>query len=92
MIILVFRAVPVDARIEAFLRITNGVNLQVVIKGHIRNMLMSAHHVANTTAALILLNPATEMVFYLKEAEAVREYTQLDFYHKSSHHSFNTYI
>lgn len=63
-----YRAVPVDNRIEAFLEITKQAALQLAMKGHTRSMLMSAHHTKNATAALVLLDPTIEMVFYLKEA------------------------
>lgn len=92
MILLVYRAVPEDTRIEAFLNIFKSATLQVTMRGHTRSMLMSAHHIGNTTAALILLDPTTEMVFYLKETESVKEYTQLDFYSKSSKSSFDAYL
>lgn len=59
MILTVFRTIPTDNTIEAFLKIKSNQCLQENIKQHTRSMLMSANNIATTTAALIFLDPKT---------------------------------
>lgn len=72
MLLLVTRSVPIDYRVDAYLKISAVDSLKVAMRGHWRSLLMSAHQTANTTAALILLDQSCEMVFYLKEGDTVK--------------------
>lgn len=61
MILLVLKTVPMESRVDTYLKLASLTSEPLLsdLNHHKRSLLMSAHDVSNTTAALILLDNST---------------------------------